>query len=312
MIHQRMELHAGTGAYMETYLLSNSDQIQIGRRRGAVLICPGGAYLRTSDQEAEQVALHFNALGLHAAVVRYSCGVNARMPGPLLELAWAVAQFRENAAKWYVDPERIAVCGFSAGGHLAALLSTSYADAAKELKLEAKSVRPDCAILGYPVTDLNIPLPKVPLDGFTIGEVDPAAPGMAVIPLYRSALCAESGAPRLDFRRAMLDALFGNPEPDRALLNQFSPALHASGDTPPSFIWTTANDNLVPASNALNYAVALWSRGVPCEFHMFADGVHGLSLADSTVADGPEGVNPPVSRWFSLAAAWLKKQGFLP
>lgn len=311
MLYQRMELCAKTSAYMDIYMLSNSDQIQIGRRRGAVLICPGGAYLRTSDQEAEQVALHFNALGLHAAVVRYSCGADARLPNPLLELARAVALFRENAQKWFVDPKKIAVCGFSAGGHLAALLSTRFATVAEWMRLRLEDVRPDCAILGYPVTNLNTDMPKVPLDGFTVGEVDLSAPEKAVIPLYRSALCTVDGAPRLDFRRAMLDALFGDPAPSRSQLDEMSPALHVCGDTSPSFVWTTANDNLVPASNALLYVNALWSAGVPCEFHMFEDGVHGLSLANSTVADGPEGINPPVARWFDLVAAWLGKRGFL-
>lgn len=312
MLHQRIELSANTGAYMDTYLLSNSEQIQIGRRRGAVLICPGGAYLRTSDQEAEQVALRFNALGLHAAVVRYSCGDRALMPNPMAELGAAICLFRKNAGEWFVDPEKIVVCGFSAGGHLSAMLSTCYREAAEILGVKLEDVRPDGAILGYPVTDMRIAMPKVPLDGFTVGDVDPAAPEEAVIPLYRTALCRVDGQPRLDFRRAMFCAVMGSAQPNAEQLKAMSPVLHVREDTAPSFVWTTANDNLVPASNAIGYVEALWSANVPCEFHMFADGVHGLSLADTTVADPLEAVNPEVARWFELAAAWLRKRKFLP
>ena len=88
---------------MDTYLLAASDQIQIGATRPVVLVCPGGAYLRTSDSEAEQVALHFNTLGFHAAVVRYSCGSKALWPTPMVELASAIKVFRENAGSGMCD-----------------------------------------------------------------------------------------------------------------------------------------------------------------------------------------------------------------
>lgn len=274
MLHASFELNAQTGARVDCYLL---DGAPLGREaRGAVLVCPGGAYLETVDHEAEPIAVRFNALGLHAAVVRYSCGRDARWPQPALELARAVALLRERAEEWRVDPRHIAVCGFSAGGHLCAMLSTRYERAAQRLGLRAEEVRPDCAILGYPVTDLNIPWPDEELRGM------------------------------------MYEALTGETEPERAALDAIDPVRHVSGASVPGFVWTTANDDLVPASNSLNYASALWAAGVPCELHMFADGPHGLSLADATVAREPAGVDPIVGKWFELAAGWLKKRGFLP
>lgn len=306
MIHERIYLSDTSKAYLETYLLSPSDQIQIGWKHPAVIVCPGGAYLRTSDQEAEQVALHFNAQGYHAAVLRYSCQEAARMPNPLLELALGVHLLRSRSESWHIASDKIVVCGFSAGGHLCAMLSTQYAQAAKLLGLAAADVRPDAAILGYPCTDMNYPPKLVSIDNFVIGKVDPACPEKSVIPLYKCALCKKGETWMLDFMRPMKNYLFDPQQPPKAEADRYSPCLHVTPTTTPTFVWTTANDDLVPAMHSIRYAMALWEQGVACEFHMFENGPHGLSLADETVADNAAMVRREVAAWFSLAVSWLK------
>ena len=87
--------------------------------RPLILICPGGAYRFTADREAEMVALQFNSMGYHAAVLRYSCAPSV-FPAALTEVARSVQMIHEKAEAWHVDTENIFVMGFSAGGHLAA------------------------------------------------------------------------------------------------------------------------------------------------------------------------------------------------
>lgn len=123
------------------------------RPRPAIVICPGGGYGMTSDREAEPIALRFFSLGFQCFVLRYSVGGRVLFPGPQLELAAAVALVRRRAAEWQVDPDKILVCGFSAGGHLAASLGTFWNRVfiTEPLGIKAEEVRPNGLILGYPV-----------------------------------------------------------------------------------------------------------------------------------------------------------------
>ncbi len=104
----------------------------------AVLVCPGGAYLFTSDREAEPIALAYVAKGFQAFVLRYSVGGDANGCKPLHEASQAIALMRRNAEVWCLDPEKIATVGFSAGGHLAAWVGLCGEN------------RPNAMILGYP------------------------------------------------------------------------------------------------------------------------------------------------------------------
>ena len=96
------------------------------RIRPAVAICPGGAYRMVSEREAEPVAKVFFAAGYHTFILNYSVLEKAKDFQPLCQLAAAIADIRKNAEEWSVDCEKIAVCGFSAGGHLAASLGTLF------------------------------------------------------------------------------------------------------------------------------------------------------------------------------------------
>lgn len=141
MIH--MQVPGYPEATLEGYLLDC--EITLGQEvnRPAVLVCPGGGYVYCSPREAEPVALRYAAKGFHAFILRYSVGKDAADFAPLKEVSWAIGYIRENAAAWHIDPEKIAVCGFSAGGHLAL---------ASGLLGENK---PNAMILGYPA--VNIP-----------------------------------------------------------------------------------------------------------------------------------------------------------
>lgn len=133
-------------ATLEGYLLDC--EISLGQEvnRPAILVLPGGGYLYCSPREGEPVALSYAARGFHAFVLRYSVARQAAGFAPLKEVSWAIGYIRENAESWHIDPEKIAVCGFSAGGHLA--LSSG-------LLAENK---PNAMILGYPATSCpNVP-----------------------------------------------------------------------------------------------------------------------------------------------------------
>lgn len=133
------------------YLIDPSPELKTNDRP-LIVICPGGAYAFTSDREAELVALQFSAMGYHAAVLRYSVAP-ARFPTALLELGSLIRQARDNSAQWHIDPNKIAVVGFSAGGHLACSYCCLWQESwiAETLGTTTEQLRPNGMILGYPV-----------------------------------------------------------------------------------------------------------------------------------------------------------------
>jgi acetyl esterase/lipase len=150
--------------------------------------------------------------------------------------------------------------------------------------MTGEQLRPHALILGYPLIDLdlldNTPIPRGP-------EGTLVQPGDAIV-----------------------STVLGN-EPDHALKERYRLDQHVSPSTPPTFLWHTATDQLVPILNSLRFATALAEHGVPYELHIFESGVHGLSLADETTdADGLM-INPHAQIWIDLALKWLKRQTLL-
>ncbi|KAF1299505.1 acetylesterase [Enterococcus sp. JM4C] len=151
MKHERIKLDDST-AYVDSYLLANSPEMIADRKRPLVVICPGGGYEMTSDREAEPVAIRFLGMGFHALILRYSVAPS-RFPESLVQLAKTVQLARNNADEWGVDPDKIIVAGFSAGGHLAASLGVFWQkDFLKEyLEGENSQWQPNALLLSYPV-----------------------------------------------------------------------------------------------------------------------------------------------------------------
>ncbi len=109
----------------------------------AVIVCPGGGYgALAMDHEGRQIAQWLNSQGISAFVLKYRLGPRYRHPAPLQDVQQAIRMVRRRAAEWRIDPARLGVMGFSAGGHLASTAATHF---------QAPGIRPDFAVLGYPV-----------------------------------------------------------------------------------------------------------------------------------------------------------------
>lgn len=151
VIEQTLTTPLTKNAKLVSYILDNSDEIEPNRRRPAVILCPGGGYVMTSDREAEPQAIQMLAAGFQAFVLRYNVAP-ARFPVALLELAEAVKTVRANAEAWHVDPDKIIVGGMSAGGHVAASLATMWnCDLVKSYHYQAAEIKPNGLLLGYSV-----------------------------------------------------------------------------------------------------------------------------------------------------------------
>lgn len=236
--------------------------------RPAVIVCPGGGYRYTSTRESESIAMQYLAAGMQAFVLYYHCAP-AVFPCALLELAKSVSIVRAHAAEWNIDPDKILVAGFSAGGHLAASIGCFWNQefVYGPLGLTAEDIRPNGNILGYPV--------------ITSGEFA---------------------------HRGSFDMLCAGLDQEKylaltSLENQAGP------QNPPTFIWHTNEDQAVPVENSFLYTSALRKAKVPVEFHMYAHGWHGLSLANDETKCDKDRSEPKVQTWMELSITWIKDLG---
>lgn len=242
-------------------------------RRPAMVVFPGGGYGFTSDREAEPIASAYFAEGYNCFTVRYICGEKAKIANPLYDAAAAIAHVRTNAEKYNIDPDKIAVIGFSAGGHLAGFIATQWhrKEIADKLGIDNELCRPNAAILCYPVVTQNVPT--------HIGSFDNL---MGVD------------------RTAELNSIANLDE-------------NVDERTCPCFIWHTATDPAVPVANSLAMARALTDKGIGCELHIFPKGNHGLSRANAETAPDwgtKEYTIPYVARWMRWSIKWLENTLF--
>ena len=266
-IHSRNIYENCEKAHMQCYVQARSHKLTMPPRP-AVVIFPGGGYDYTSDREAEPVANAYLAAGYSAFVVRYAVGVDAKHPHPLLDAAAALALVRARAEEFHIDPQKVAVCGFSAGGHLAAHIGTQWhlPLLRETLGGESADFRPDAMVLCYPV-----------ISGIR--------------------------SPHL---HSFLNLT--GPDPAQETLARLSCEESVDGRTPPAFLWHTANDTCVPVENSLVMAGALAKAGVPVELHVFPNGLHGLSVCTRETAGGgsAERIYPYVGRWVALSVEFLE------
>jgi acetyl esterase/lipase len=237
-----------------------------------VVVCPGGGYGGLAiDHEGKQVAEWLNSLGVAAFVLKYRLAPQYHHPAMLHDVNRAIRVVRQGASKWGVDPNRVGLLGFSAGGHLASTGGTHF-DAGKpdaEDPVERVSSRPDRLILVYPVIAMETPYTHQGSNHNLLGDHPPAD-----------------------------------------LLHSMSNETQVTADTPPTFLAHTNEDTAVPPENSILFALALRKAKVPLEMHIFEKGQHGLGLGNGAKQFGI-GPNPAFQAWPRLCEVWLRGQGFL-
>ncbi len=149
VLNLRKEPINGFVPTLTTYILDEIMDSDSNRKLPAIIVCPGGGYGMCSKREAEIIALQFTAAGYHAFVLDYAVAPDNHYPEPQKNLSDAISLVRKNAEEWRIDKDKIAVIGFSAGGHLAASLATMWNK--EPLKTEDGINKPNAAILSYPV-----------------------------------------------------------------------------------------------------------------------------------------------------------------
>ena len=236
----------------------------------AVVILPGGGYHgHAMGHEGYDFANWFADLGIQSAICTYRLrgkgneGKGYGHPRPMQDAQRAIQTLRARAKEFGIDPKRIGVIGFSAGGHLCSTVSTHFVlgEASAEDPIARVSSRPDFSILCYPVIAFDKPYTH---------------------------------------RGSQRNLIGGDATPE--LIELLSNERQVSSDTPPTFLFHTAEDKVVPAENSLQYYLALQRNGVSSELHIFPEGRHGVGLA---------GDLPGASQWPALCQSWLKRIGVI-
>jgi acetyl esterase/lipase len=215
--------------------------VEAGRGSGtAVIVCPGGGYQHLSmDKEGYAVARFLNSLGVSAFVLQYRLGPRYHHPIELQDAQRAIRIVRSRAAQLGVQPDRIGIMGFSAGGHLASTAGTHYdaGDPSAADPIDHVGSRPDFLILCYPVISFT----------------------------------------NFVHRGSMVSLLGANPDPK--LVENLSNELQVTAQAPPTFLFHTSNDSTVPVENSVQFYLALRKAGVAAELHIYEKGPHGVGLA---------------------------------
>ena len=229
----------------------------------AVVVAPGGGYEHLAmDHEGLQVAQWLNAHGIAALVLKYRLGPTYHQPVEMQDARRGVRYARAHAAAMGVQPDRIGMWGFSAGGHLTAITGTKFdaGDAGSTDEVERVSSRPDFMILAYPVISME--------DGIAHGgsQLNLLGPGASA--QLKAALSADE---------------------------QVTP------QTPPTFLFSTTDDAVVPVMNSVRMYAALVKAGVPVEMHLYRHGQHGVGLAQA---------DAELSVWTDALYHWMHENGW--
>lgn len=207
----------------------------------AIIILPGGGYGHLADDhEGKQIAQWCNDNGIAGFVVQYRIAPDYHHPAPIIDASRAIRTVRARAEEWNIDPDKIGIIGFSAGGHLAATTATQFdlGEGKSTDHIQRQSSRPDFVILGYPVITMTD-------------------------------LCTHMGS-----RRNLL-----GDNPSEAMIQKMSAENNVTPNTPPTFLFHTTEDKAVAAENSILFYSALLENNVPAEIHIYEKGRHGLGLA---------------------------------
>jgi acetyl esterase/lipase len=215
------------------------------------------------DHEGDQIARWYNSLGIAAFVLKYRLGPKYRHPVEMSDVQRAIRTVREGAWRYGVRPDRIGVMGFSAGGHLASTAATHF-DAG----------------------DANA---ADPIDRVS------SRPDFAV-------LCYPVISLTTDYTHEGSKRNLLGENADGALVESLSNEKQITGETPPTFLWHTNEDTVVPSENSVLFYLGLRKAGVPAELHIFERGRHGMGLAWT---------DRVLSAWPDLLANWLYSRGLL-
>lgn len=223
------------GPFLVDYTIAEAS----GGANPAFVIAPGGGYrFRSEKSEGLKIAEWLNQNGISAFVLNYRLDPH---PAPIQDARLAIAHLRKNAEQFNIDPDRIGIIGFSAGGHLAATASTLYDhDALPPMPphLSEVSSRPDITILAYPVITFSEP----------------------------------------HVHQGSREEIAGG-DPTTSLIEMLSAEAWVDSDTPPAFIWTSITDKVVDYQNSELYAAALEEAGVEYKLNLYEDGLHGRGLS---------------------------------
>lgn len=273
MIKETFQISNSDKYRLDVYIQDESPEINLSHLRPFVLVCPGGGYGMTSDREADPISFAYLADGFHSGVLRYSVAEDAVYPNPIVDLSVAIRIIRENAEKWHVDPEKIAVVGFSAGGHLAAMQGVHWNDP-EIMKLsgcENGENKPNALVLGYPVITSN---------------------------------CFTHQGSMQNLLREFFEK--GDKEEIDRMLDFTACEKHVGAHTPPTFILHTCKDSVVPVKNSLVFADALINNNIDFEMHIFEQGEHGQARANQTTDIGsPCFDKRPIAAWIEMSCRWL-------
>lgn len=235
-----------------------------------IVICPGGAYKQLmTSYEGEDIARWLNGMGIAGFVLSYRHAPRYKDPIPKQDVLRALRYVRFHHQGFGLTPDRIGVMGFSAGGHLAATASTQF----------------DSGIAGSDTIDAVSSRPDFSILGYPIISL--------LVPFT--------------YEPAVVNLL--GPEATEADRRRMSADLHVGKQTPPAFLFHTAEDTAVPLENSLAYFSALRNNGIPAELHIYSTGPHGAGLANG-VGLAPD--LPFLASWSSLASAWLCQHTFIP
>lgn len=265
--------------FQRIYLDENDDRVFIdayiensAHTHDAMLVMPGGGYCMVcADREGEPIALAFLARGLNCFVLNYRVGQKQDVyPRQLIDAARAMLYIRRHAAEFHINPKRVFCVGFSAGGHLAGALATMYGEPEVQEALgnPGEKLRPAGAILSYP-------------------------------------LISAIHAPHQGSFECLFHKTFDTITQEEK--EKHSIECRVTENTPPMFIWHTAEDHLLAPDGALELARVLVQKKVPVMMQLYPYGRHGLALSTEMTCIGDKDlIQPFADRWVDDAVAWMK------